>query len=181
MRAPPRADVPEVCLCVLAERHELSPVRQPAQRTHARVCLDAADDLAGAGPPVDEMHVAVTAGDGEDVSARVERAHVHAVVRVVVVLVAAICKSGAPEPARRPRCCPRLQIVCVIERTVAGEKDGGAGGVELCVGDGQRGDVKGLQVWVRVSVDLCFYVVGFLGVRVDGLSAREMKRENHGH
>jgi hypothetical protein len=39
---------------------------------------------------------------------------------------------------------------------VAGEKDGGAGGMELCVGDGQRGDVKGLQVWVRVSVDLCF-------------------------
>lgn len=39
---------------------------------------------------------------------------------------------------------------------MASEKDGGAGGVELCVGDGQRGDVKGLQVWVRVSVDLCF-------------------------
>ena len=39
---------------------------------------------------------------------------------------------------------------------MAGEKDRGAGGVELCIGDGQRGNVKGLQVWVRVSVNLCF-------------------------
>jgi hypothetical protein len=44
---------------------------------------------------------------------------------------------------------------------VAGEKDGGAGGVELCVGDGQRGDVKGLQMWVRVSVDLFYFILAF--------------------
>lgn len=157
MRAPPRADVPKVRLCVLAERHELAPVGQPPEVLHGRVCLDAADDLAGAGAPVDEVHVAVAPGDGENVATRVERAHVHAVVRIAVVGVA-VCKGRAPQPARRPRCCPRLQIVCVIERTVASEKDGGAGGVELCVGDGQRGDVKGLQVWVRVSVDLDFYV-----------------------
>jgi hypothetical protein len=66
---------------------------------------------------------------------------VHAEVRVVV---AVIYERRAPQPARRPRCCPRLQIVCVIEGAVAGEKDGRAGGVELCVRDGQRGDVKGL-------------------------------------
>jgi hypothetical protein len=51
---------------------------------------------------------------------------------------------------------------------VAGEKDGGAGGVELCVGDGQRGDVKGLQMWVRVSVDLCFFRF-FFSVRARGI------------
>ena len=45
---------------------------------------------------------------------------------------------------------------------MAGEKDGGAGGVELCVGDGQRGDVKGLQMWVRVSVDLCLSFLFYL-------------------
>jgi hypothetical protein len=51
---------------------------------------------------------------------------------------------------------------------VAGEKDGGAGGVELCVGDGQRGDVKGLQMWVRVSVDLCVFAFFFFSVRAKG-------------
>jgi hypothetical protein len=56
-----------------------------------------------------------------------------------------------------------LQIIRVIERTVAREKDGRAGGVELRVGDGQRGDVKGLQMRVRVSVDLCLRRCCFFG------------------
>ena len=152
MHAPPGADVPEIGLCVFAERHELLAVWQPPQGLHACICLDAADDLACAGTPVDEVHVAVAPGDGENVAAaRVECAHVHA----VVCIVALICSKGrAPQPARRPRCCPRLQIIGVIERTVASEKDGGAGGVELGVGDGQRGDVKCLQMWVCVSINL---------------------------
>jgi len=49
---------------------------------------------------------------------------------------------------------------------VSGEKDGGAGRVELRVGDGQRGDVKGLEMRVRVSVDLCFWLRLFVSFRV---------------
>jgi len=155
VHAPPCAHVPEIRLCVLAERDELAAVRQPPEGPHARVGLHVADDLAGTGAPVDEVHVSTAAGDGEDISAAVERAHVHAEVRRRVV---AICKRRAPQPARRPRCSPRLQIVCVIERAVAGEKDGGTGGMELRVGDGQRGDVKGLQMRVGVSVNLWIFL-----------------------
>jgi len=69
---------------------------------------------------------------------------------------------------------------------VAGEKDGGAGGMELCVGDGQCGDVKGLQMWVRVSVDLCFAIFSLaLARRGDiGLFSLYYERamnEKHGH
>jgi hypothetical protein len=168
---PPGADIPEIRLCVLTERHEFAPIRQPPERPHARVGFDGADDLARAGAPVDEVHVSPAPGDGEDFSTRVERAHVHAEVHVVVDVAVAICKRRAPQPARRPRCCPRLQIVCVIERAVTGEKDGGAGGVELCIGDRQCGDVKGLQVRVAVSVDLGLRFF-FSGVRQFRAKAR---------
>lgn len=168
MHASPRAHVPEIRFCVLAERHEFAAVGQPPERLDAVVGLDVADDLAGSGSrtPIDEVNVTAAAGDGEGVPAAVEGAHVHAEVRVVAATAAAaavICKRRAPQPARRPRCCPRLQIVCVIKRTVAGEKDGGAGGVKLRVCDGQRGDVKGLKMRVCVSVDLLrFWVSGQL-------------------
>jgi hypothetical protein len=63
---------------------------------------------------------------------------------------------------------------------VAGEKDGGAGGMELCVGDGQRGDVKGLQMWVRVSVDLFLSLfVCFLLYFLDFIVS--VMNEKHGH
>ena len=143
MHAPPRAHVPEIGLCVLAERHELPAVGQPPERLDAArvVGFHVADHLAGTGTPVDEVDVAAAPGDGEKISAAVEGAHVHAEVRVVVAVVH---ERRAPQSARRPRCCPRLQIVCVIKGAVTGEKDGRAGRVELRVRDGQRRDVKGL-------------------------------------
>jgi hypothetical protein len=162
-------------------------VRQPPEGLHARVGLHVADDLACAGSPVDEVHISTAAGDGEDISAAVERAHVHA--EVCRRRVVAICKRRAPQPARRPRCCPRLQIVCVIEWAVACEKDGGAGGMELRVGDRQRGDVKGLQMRVGVSVDLwVLRVWERVRARAKRLQSKDVlskekyeKRTKHGH
>ena len=68
---------------------------------------------------------------------------------------------------------------------MAGEKDGGAGRVEQCVCDGQCRDVKGLQMWVRVSVDLCVFAF-FFSVRAQGRDDRTFyyeraMNEKHGH
>jgi hypothetical protein len=57
---------------------------------------------------------------------------------------------------------------------MAGEKNGRAGGMELRVGDRQCGDVKCLQMWVRVSINLyTFLVLGRFGLM------KEVNKDGH--
>jgi hypothetical protein len=54
----------------------------------------------------------------------------------------------SPEAAWRLSNISRLKVVRVIEGTGPCEKDGGSTGMEECVGQRQRRDVKRLQVGI---------------------------------
>lgn len=92
-----------------------------------------------------------TTSDGKDGSSSIKLADLHATVLGGLVGIGERC---APKSTRRALGRTALEIIGVVEWSRAGKKDGGAAWMEGSVGEREGRDVQGLEVWIRVPVNL---------------------------
>lgn len=153
-----RPDVPHIHLAVLAEREQLPPLALPGDALDGDVHFDLANDLSAsahtAAAPIDEVDVASSSADCEDVSCARREAEAFHAARTASRRLVRAAETSVEQTARRAQGLARLKVVREEEGSRAGEEDGRAGGMEGGIRDGQFGEVEGLKEGVVGAIDL---------------------------